>query len=113
MPSIRIVPASEYYDYHAKYVSDETRYHCPAPLDAGRSRAIQDLCVQAFDAVGARGWGRVDFMMGSDNVPQLLEINTLPGMTSHSLVPRAAAAAGMDFESLCVRLLEMTMEASS
>lgn len=110
MPVICIEPEGEFYDYHAKYVSDRTRYLCPAPIGDALTAQIQELALRAWHAIGARHWGRVDFMLDGDGAPQLLEINTLPGMTSHSLVPMAAAAAGIDFESLCLLLLDMTME---
>lgn len=110
LPVIRIEPDGEFYDYHAKYISNNTRYHCPAGLDADLERAIQTLCVRAFDLVGCRHWGRVDFLMGADLKPQLLELNTLPGMTSHSLVPMAARVMGLSYADLCWRLLETTLE---
>lgn len=111
LPLIWIEPDGDFYDYHAKYVSDATRYHCPAPLAADATQALQKLSLQAFAALGGRDWGRVDFMLDAGGGMQLLEVNTVPGMTEHSLVPRAAAEAGIDFESLCLRLLDMTLEA--
>lgn len=113
LPLIWIEPDGDFYDYHAKYVSDATRYHCPAPLDAARTLALQQLSLQAFAALGGRDWGRVDFMLDAAGRPQLLEVNTVPGMTEHSLVPRAAAVAGIDFEALCLRLLDLTLEAGA
>lgn len=110
LPIVCIEPDGDFYDYHAKYVSDATRYLCPAPLPADRATAMQKLAEHAFAAVGARHWGRVDFIADDDGAPQILEINTLPGMTTHSLVPMAAAAAGIDFDALCWRLLTCTME---
>jgi D-alanine-D-alanine ligase len=109
LPVIRIEPPGEFYDYHAKYLSDDTRYHCPAGLDAGFEAEVQALCLRAFALAGCRHWGRVDFLMGEDGRPQLLELNTLPGMTSHSLVPMAAKAVGIDYAELCWRLLEATL----
>jgi D-alanine-D-alanine ligase len=108
LPVIRIEPDGEFYDYHAKYISDNTRYHCPAGLDPALEKKVQAICLQAFDSIGGRDWGRVDFMMGDDGQPWLLEINTLPGMTSHSLAPMAARQHGLDFEALCWALLEST-----
>lgn len=110
LPLIWIEPDGDFYDYHAKYVSDATRYHCPAPLDAALGRSLQQLSLEAFAALGGHDWGRVDFMLDAAGGVQLLEVNTVPGMTEHSLVPRAAAVAGIDFESLCLRLLDMTLE---
>lgn len=110
LPLVCIEPEGEFYDYHAKYISDATRYLCPAPVDEALTRQVQELAVRAWDAIGARHWGRVDFMLDAQDAPQLLEINTLPGMTGHSLVPMAAAARDIDFETLCLLLLQMTME---
>jgi D-alanine-D-alanine ligase len=106
LPVIRIEARAAFYDYQAKYFSDETRYHCPCGLDADAERRLAALAAAAFDAVAAHGWGRVDFMVGADGVPQVLEINTIPGMTGHSLVPMAAAAAGIGFDELVWRVLE-------
>jgi D-alanine-D-alanine ligase len=105
LPSIRIVPAGEFYDYHAKYVADDTKYICPGMDEAGE-REIRALASRAFDAVGCSGWGRVDVMRDRAGKFFLLEVNTTPGMTSHSLVPKAARAVGVDFEELCWRILE-------
>jgi len=110
LPVIRIEPDGEFYDYHAKYISDNTKYHCPAGLEPAHERRCQEICTRAFQLIGGRDWGRVDFMMDAQGNPWLLEINTLPGMTSHSLVPMAARAQGVDFDELCWRLLEMTQE---
>lgn len=109
LPVIRIEPDGEFYDFHAKYISNETRYHCPSGLDAAFEKDVQALCLKAFQLSGCRHWGRVDFLMGEDGRPQLLELNTLPGMTSHSLVPMAAKAVGIDYAELCWRLLEATL----
>ncbi len=108
LPSIRIVPAAEFYDYHAKYVAEDTQYLCPG-LEQAAEDQLARLCEQAFAAVGASGWGRIDVMLDADRGFQLLEVNTSPGMTSHSLVPKAAAQAGIDFESLCWRILETSL----
>ena len=110
LPSIRIVPKGAYYDYHAKYVAADTQYVCPG-LDAADEQALGELALRAFRALDCGGWGRVDVMRdaGSGRF-YLLEVNTAPGMTSHSLVPKAAAAAGMDFETLCWRILETSFD---
>ena len=108
LPSIRIVPAGEYYDYHAKYVAETTQYICPG-LDGQAEAEIGALALQAFGAAGCRGWGRVDVMRDRSGRNFLLEINTSPGMTSHSLVPKAARAVGIDFDELVWRILEMTV----
>ena len=108
LPSIRIVPAAEFYDYHAKYVADDTQYLCPGLLQPAES-ALAVLCERAFAAVGARGWGRIDVMLDHAGEFYLLEVNTTPGMTSHSLVPKAAAQAGIDFEALCWQILETSL----
>jgi D-alanine-D-alanine ligase len=109
LPLIRIEAKSIFYDYQAKYFSDDTRYHCPCGLPPADERRIAELALAAFDAVGASGWGRVDFMVGADGEPMILEINTIPGMTSHSLVPMAAAAAGIGFDELVWRILETSL----
>jgi D-alanine-D-alanine ligase len=105
LPSIRIVPAGEYYDYHAKYIAEDTKYLCPG-LTGDAEKEIRDLCLQAFHAVGCSGWSRVDVMRDQAGKLYLLEVNTAPGMTSHSLVPKAAREVGIDFETLCWRVLE-------
>jgi D-alanine-D-alanine ligase len=106
LPAIRIETPRTFYDYQAKYFADDTRYHIPCGLESGAERALQRAALAAFRAAGAQGWGRVDFMMGEDGVPLLLEINTVPGMTDHSLVPMAARAVGVDFDELVWRVLE-------
>ena len=105
LPSIRIVPAGEYYDYHAKYVAEDTQYLCPGMTGEDETE-IRQIALEAFVAAGCRGWGRVDVMRDRDGGNWLLEVNTTPGMTSHSLVPKAARAVGIDFETLCWRILE-------
>ncbi len=105
LPSIRIVPKGDWYDYDAKYVSDETQYLCPG-LDGEPEMQIRRLAFAAFQALGASGWSRVDVMRDRAGDFFLLEVNTAPGMTSHSLVPKAAGQVGIDFESLCWKILE-------
>ena len=105
LPSIRIVPAGEYYDYHAKYVADDTQYLCPG-LAGAAEQELQALALAAFFAVDCGGWGRVDFMRDRAGKPWLLEVNTAPGMTSHSLVPKAARQRGIEFDDLVWRVLE-------
>ena len=109
LPSIRIETPRVFYDYRAKYESENTKYHCPGTDDAVLESRYHDMAIAAFAALGCSGWGRVDFMIGDDGHPQVLEINTIPGMTSHSLVPMAAHAAGIDFAELCWRVLETSM----
>jgi D-alanine-D-alanine ligase len=111
LPSIRIVPAGEFYDYHAKYVAEDTQYLCPG-LDEPGENAIRALSLRAFDALGCAGWGRVDLMRDRAGRLYLLEVNTAPGMTTHSLVPKAAAAIGLDYADLCWRILETTLSAA-
>jgi D-alanine-D-alanine ligase len=106
LPLIRLETPRDFYDYQAKYVADDTRYLIPCGLPAAREREIQQLCLRAFRALGCSGWGRVDLMLERDGNPWLLEVNTAPGMTDHSLVPMAARAAGLSYEDLCVRILE-------
>ena len=105
LPTIHIVPPGEFYDYHAKYVSDDTQYICPG-LQGDAEAEMRALALAAFRTSGASGWGRVDVMRDRAGRNWLLEVNTTPGMTSHSLVPKAARAVGIDFETLCWRILE-------
>ena len=105
LPSIRIVPAGEYYDYHAKYVAEDTQYLCPG-LTGAAEQELATLALASFFAVGCSGWGRVDFMRDRSGKPWLLEVNTAPGMTSHSLVPKAARQRGIEFDELVWRVLE-------
>ena len=107
LPAIRIQTASEFYDYEAKYISDDTQYFCPAGLSAEREAELQTLVWNAWRALGCSGWGRVDVMADGEGNFQLLEANTSPGMTSHSLVPMAASVAGMSFSQLVARILEL------
>jgi D-alanine-D-alanine ligase len=106
LPVIKLETPRDFYDYEAKYVTDDTRYIVPCGLPAAREREIQRLCLKAFRVLGCRGWGRVDLMLDGAGEPWLLEVNTAPGMTDHSLVPMAARAAGLSYEDLCMRILE-------
>jgi D-alanine-D-alanine ligase len=112
LPSIRIETPRSFYDYEAKYFRDDTKYHCPSGLSAPAEQHLANLALATFDAAGAEGWGRVDFMMDAAGRPLLLEFNTIPGMTDHSLVPMAARAAGMDFDQLVWRVLETSFTRS-
>jgi len=107
LPLIRLETPREFYDYQAKYFADDTRYICPCGLPADKERALQQTALEAFRVLGCSSWGRVDLMLDRDGNPQLLEVNTIPGMTDHSLVPMAARAKGISFESLAVRILDM------
>jgi D-alanine-D-alanine ligase len=109
LPLIRLEVPGGFYDYEAKYLRDDTRYHCPCGLDTADEQAMQVLAQQAFTAVGGRGWGRVDMMRDAQGKPWLIEVNTNPGMTDHSLIPMGARAVGMDFNKLVVRILETTL----
>jgi D-alanine-D-alanine ligase len=105
LPLIRIEAPHGNYDYHSKYFSDETRYFCPAGLPEDAEMEIRAMSLRAFDVVGCRGWGRVDLILRADGTFSLLEVNTSPGMTGHSLVPMAARQIGMAFPDLCVEIL--------
>jgi D-alanine-D-alanine ligase len=106
LPVIEIVAPEGNYDYQNKYFTDDTKYHCPAPLDAATTDAIQRHVEKAYRALGCEGWSRIDVLLReSDNAPFLLEVNTSPGMTTHSLVPMAARAEGTSYEDLCVEIL--------
>lgn len=111
LPLIKLETDHPFYDYDAKYLADDTRYLVPCGLDATRESELRSLALQAFDVVGASGWGRVDILMDEQGQPWLIEINTVPGMTGHSLVPMAAKAIGIDFDELVWRILAQTLEA--
>jgi D-alanine-D-alanine ligase len=106
LPLIRIEAASGLYDYEAKYLLDSTRYYCPCGLLSSQEQALQGLALKAYDLIGCRGWGRVDLLLDAEGKPHFLEVNTIPGMTDHSLVPMSAKAAGMSFEDLVLTILE-------
>lgn len=111
LPAIRVEVPSGFYDYEAKYISSETLYHLPCGLAPNEERELGALCRRAFEAIGGRGWGRVDVMRDRGGRFWLLEVNTIPGMTDHSLVPQAAAHAGLDFDALVLEILDTTLEA--
>ncbi|WP_286834071.1 MULTISPECIES: D-alanine--D-alanine ligase [Acinetobacter] len=111
LPVIRLQPPEDvaFYDYEAKYNRNDVQYGIPCGLSETEEKELQALALRAFQAVGASGWGRIDAMQDQDGKFWLLEVNTVPGMTSHSLVPKAAAAVGYSFEALCVAILEQTL----
>lgn len=113
LPIIRIVPKTEFYDYEAKYLRNDTEYLCPSGLSAEIEATIQQEALYAFNALGCSGWGRVDFLMDEAGKHYFLEVNTSPGMTDHSLVPMAAKAAGIDFDALVLAVLKMTFKTES
>ena len=106
LPLIRIEAPQGNYDYHHKYFSDDTKYICPCGLPDAKEAELRALCLAAFRLVGCSGWGRVDLMLDAAGKPWLLEVNTSPGMTGHSLVPMAAKVAGLSYDDLCVKILE-------
>jgi D-alanine-D-alanine ligase len=107
LPIIKIEPATEFYDYEAKYLRDDTAYRCPCGLPEARERELRAQALEAFRVLGGRGWGRVDFLMDGQGQAYFLEVNTAPGMTDHSLVPMAARVAGISYEQLVVRVLAL------
>jgi D-alanine-D-alanine ligase len=107
LPVIKIEPANEFYDFEAKYLRDDTRYLCPSGLDAAHEAEMQRQALLAFALIGGQGWGRVDFLMSETGQPYVLEANTSPGMTDHSLVPMAARQAGISFEQLVLHVLDL------
>ena len=110
LPSIRMETDREFYDYEAKYLSDETRYHCPSDLDGAAEAEAAALALGAFRSLGCTVWGRVDLMRDADGTFYVLEVNTVPGMTSHSLVPMAARVAGLDIAALVARIVALSLE---
>lgn len=111
LPIVKIVPQTEFYDYEAKYMRDDTQYLCPCGLSKEVEANIQKEALEAFHAIGCSGWGRVDFLMDETGKHYFLELNTSPGMTDHSLVPMAAKAAGISFDELVLAILAMTLKA--
>lgn len=109
LPFVKIEPATEFYDYQAKYFRDDTVYRCPSGLSAEREAEIGELVKKAFWGIGGRSWGRVDFLMDEAGKAYLLEVNTAPGMTSHSLFPMAAKARGISYEQLVLQILATTL----
>jgi len=109
LPLIRVVTPHEFYDYSAKYESDDTRYHCPCGLPEDLEEQLKAQAMEAFRMLGTSGWGRVDFLLDEQNHPWFLEVNTTPGMTDHSLVPQAAAQVGVGFDELVWRILETSL----
>ncbi len=107
LPIIRIVPATDFYDYEAKYLRDDTRYLCPCGLPEARELELRAQALEAFRVLGCRGWGRVDFLMDEQGEAYFLEVNTSPGMTDHSLVPMAAREAGLSYDQLVLRVLSL------
>ena len=110
---IKLETDHRFYDFDAKYLAEDTRYLCPCGLSEAKEKELRELALSAFNALGCRGWGRVDVMADSALNFYLLEVNTVPGMTSHSLVPMAARQAGIDFAELCWRILETSVAATS
>ncbi|MCX8566377.1 MAG: D-alanine-D-alanine ligase [Glomeribacter sp. 1016415] len=109
LPIIKIIPAGEFYDYHAKYIAEDTQYIIPCGLAGAEEKRLQKLALHAFKVLGCNGWGRLDFMLDANRQAWFLEVNTAPGMTSHSLVPKAAAALGLSYEDLVWRILSLTL----
>ncbi|MDG2939457.1 D-alanine--D-alanine ligase [Bisgaard Taxon 10/6] len=109
LPAVQIVPEGEFYDYNAKYISDNTQYICPMPMSDERWEELKNLVKRAYDAVGCRGWSRIDVMTDAEGKFRLVEVNTTPGMTSHSLFPKSAATVGYSFEKLVEKILELSV----
>lgn len=109
LPVIKIVPAGEFYDYHAKYVADDTQYLIPCGLPADKEAELKRIARRAFDVLGCTDWGRADFMLDGDGNAYFLEVNTAPGMTDHSLPPKAARAVGISYSELVVKVLSLTL----
>ncbi|WP_241086565.1 D-alanine--D-alanine ligase [Candidatus Vondammii sp. HM_W22] len=112
LPLIRVETPNQFYDYEAKYQAESTLYHCPCGLGESGELALRNLAMKAFRSIGAAGWGRVDMLMDKQGNPQLLEVNTVPGMTSHSLVPMSAMAHGIDFNELVWRIMSASLDNS-
>ncbi|MFK5913207.1 MAG: D-alanine--D-alanine ligase [Woeseiaceae bacterium] len=110
LPVIRLETKRNFYDYQAKYIDDDTQYHCPCGLNQEDELEMQKMALSAFEAIGGKGWGRVDIMIDENNTSYVIEINTIPGMTSHSLVPMAAKAKGLSFPELVFNILSQTLD---
>jgi D-alanine-D-alanine ligase len=110
LPLIKIVPAGEFYDYHAKYIADDTQYLIPCGLSAAQEAELKRLARRAFDVLGCTDWGRADFMLDAAGHAYFLEVNTAPGMTDHSLPPKAARAVGISYQDLVVKVLSLTLD---
>jgi len=110
LPVIELKAKNQFYDYEAKYISGDTQYHCPSSLSAEEEKELQQLALEAFNVLGCSGWGRVDFMQDTMGNMYLLEANTVPGMTTHSLVPMAATVAGLSFDELVQEILVSTFQ---
>ncbi len=110
LPLIRLRTPNQFYDYEAKYKSDSTEYLCPCGLSEEKEKELAGIAIEAFNAISAKGWGRVDFMLDEQQKPWLIEVNTVPGMTDHSLVPMAAKQAGYDFETLVIEILKTSLD---
>jgi D-alanine-D-alanine ligase len=113
LPTIRLETPRSFYDYEAKYLLNDTKYHCPCGLNTDDEARLQRLALSAFNVVGAEGWGRVDLICDQDGKPYIIELNTVPGMTDHSLVPMAAKAAGIEFDELVYRILAHSIQSNS
>jgi len=109
LPLIRLETPNVFYDFEAKYRADTTRYHCPCGLDGDKEAELQELAIRSCQTLGVKGWGRVDLLVDNENRPWLIEVNTVPGMTDHSLVPMAAKAQGIEFDELVWRILETSL----
>jgi D-alanine-D-alanine ligase len=109
LPAIKLETPNAFYDYEAKYLRDDTRYLCPCGLPAEQERALQQLALDAFQALDCAGWGRVDLLLDASGAPYLMEANTVPGLTDHSLVPMAARAVGLSFEQLMLAILDTSL----
>jgi D-alanine-D-alanine ligase len=113
LPVIHLETARVFYDYTAKYIADDTKYHCPCGLTPEQEAQLQRLALAAFKLINAKGWGRVDILCDQAERPYIIEINTVPGMTDHSLVPMAAKAHGLTFDELVYQILVLTLAAST
>lgn len=110
LPSVQVKPANQFYDFNAKYESNKTQYLCPSPHNFSQEKELQDICYRAFRALGCEGWGRVDVVRDKEGKFWVLEVNTIPGMTSHSLVPMSAKASGLSFDDLVMAILQTSMK---